>query len=66
MKQQVIGLFGGSGFVGQNLAFFLAKQGYAIRVFTRRRKDTRHLWMNSSIEIIEIDLENQKHLTEAL
>ena len=66
MKQKVIGLFGGSGFVGQNLAFFLAKQGYAIRVFTRRRKNTRDLWMHPSIEIIEVDLENQKHLAEAL
>jgi NADH dehydrogenase len=66
MKQKVIGLFGGSGFVGQNLAFYLARQGYSVRIFTRRRKDTRHLWMNSSLEIVEVDLENPKNLAEAV
>jgi nucleoside-diphosphate-sugar epimerase len=66
MKKKVIGLFGGSGFVGQSLAFRLARQGYLVRIFTRRRKDVQHLWMNSSLEIVEVNLADTTNLSRAI
>lgn len=49
-------VLGGSGFIGRHLVGLLQREGYRIRVPTRRRQRSRHLLVNPSVELVEVDL----------
>ena len=51
MVKPVIGILGGSGFVGSYLSNELIKHGYAVRIITRKRENARHLWLLPDSEI---------------
>jgi len=51
MVKPVIGILGGSGFVGSYLSNELIKHGYAVRIITRKRENARHLWLLPHSEI---------------
>ena len=51
MVKPVIGILGGSGFVGSYLSNELIKNGYAVRIITRKRENARHLWLLPQSEI---------------
>ena len=43
MKKEVIGIFGGSGFVGLELVSLLCKSGYKIKIFSRNAPSIKSL-----------------------
>jgi uncharacterized protein YbjT (DUF2867 family) len=54
MIKPIIGILGGSGFVGSYLSNELIKHGYTVRILTRKRENARHLWLlpHSEIRVI--------------
>lgn len=66
MNKPIIGLVGGSGFVGSVLANRLVETGHAVRVLTRRRDNARELWLLPDSEIIEVDYGDLEQLNDAL
>lgn len=51
-----ISIIGGSGFVGQHLANYLARDGWAVRIVTRRRQSLAGLRVlpNSDIRVVDV------------
>jgi NADH dehydrogenase len=66
MNRPVVGLLGGSGFVGSALANRLVSHGYALRIFTRDRERARHLWPLPGARIVELNPYDQERLTAAV
>lgn len=66
MAKPIIGILGGSGFVGSFLSNELIKHGYAVRIVTRRRENAKHLWLLPDTEIKEIRTYSQVLLEEML
>lgn len=66
MKYRQIGVIGGTGFVGGHLIGRLARQGYRVRVLTRRREDHRHLLVLPTVELVEADVHDQAALSAQL
>jgi len=58
MHQETVCITGGTGFVGQHLSNRLTKQGYKVRILTRRRERYRKLLVNPGISLIEADVHN--------
>ena len=58
MHQETVCITGGTGFVGQHLSNRLTKQGYKVRILTRRRERYRNLLVNPGISLIETDVHN--------
>lgn len=58
MMQMVktICVLGGTGFVGRHLASELAKAGYAIKVFTRKRDKHKELFVIPNVSFVEGDV----------
>ena len=54
MKDKVIGIFGGSGFVGLELVSLLCKSGYKIQVFSRNPSSIQNLSLLGDIGQISI------------
>jgi uncharacterized protein YbjT (DUF2867 family) len=65
MTKPIIGLLGGSGFVGKVLANRLVESGYAVRILTRRRGHARELWLLPDTHVVEVDMRAQEQLNEA-
>ncbi|MDY6992818.1 MAG: complex I NDUFA9 subunit family protein [Pseudomonadota bacterium] len=59
-------LLGGSGFVGQHLAQWLTKQGWQIRILTRRREQHRELLVLPTLKLISADITDQAQLNTHL
>ena len=51
-------VLGGSGFVGMAVVAKLIKQGYHVRVLTRRRERHRELLVLPDVEVIEADIQH--------
>ncbi len=66
MTQSIIGLLGGSGFVGAVLANHLVDAGHAVRVFTRKREHARELWLLPDTDVVEVNVEDQEQLNDAV
>ena len=66
MTKPIIGLLGGSGFVGSALANRLVDNGYAVRIFTRARAHARHLWLLPDTDVVEVDHFDHDRLSEAV
>ena len=45
MKKDIIGIFGGSGFVGLELVSLLCKAGYRIKIFSRNAPSNKSLYL---------------------
>lgn len=55
MKVKQVCILGGGGFVGRNLVNCLVREGYTVRVFTRRLERNRHLLVYPSVELVEVN-----------
>lgn len=66
MAAKRIAILGGSGFVGSHLVAALTRDGWATRVFTRRRSRSRALLVIPTCEIIETDVHLASNLNEHL
>jgi NADH dehydrogenase len=63
MNQETICILGGSGFVGSHLAHRLTRDGYRVRVLTRRPQRHRALGVNPDIELLEADVHDSTVLS---
>lgn len=59
-------IFGGTGFVGRHLVQRLTREGYYIRIPTRRRERHRALLVNPRIKLIEADVYDPHALRELI
>ena len=66
MTIHTICLVGGTGFVGRSLACELTSRGHKTRVLTRRRERHRELLVHPSLELVEVDVHDQRQLNESL
>jgi len=66
MRMQTIGVVGGSGFVGTQLANRLVAAGKRVRVLTRRREHARALWVLPTVDVIEADVHDPAQLERHL
>ena len=66
MNEPLIGIFGGSGFLGSALANRLAGAGINLRLFTRDREHARHLWLLPNTAVIAVDTTDQERLNTAV
>ena len=66
MVKPVIGILGGSGFVGSYLSNELIKCGYTVRILTRKRENARHLWLLPHSEIRVTRTFTKEALSQAL
>ncbi|HBS26948.1 MAG TPA: complex I NDUFA9 subunit family protein [Gammaproteobacteria bacterium] len=57
-----IGILGGTGFVGTHLTAHLVKEGYRVRVLSRRPHRYRNLGLLTGVELVECDVFNLKQL----
>jgi NADH dehydrogenase len=58
MKNKMICVLGGTGFVGQHLVHRLTKDGYSVRVLTRRPERHRALIVNPDVRLVEANVAN--------
>lgn len=56
-------LIGGTGFIGWHLATELARQGYSLKVLTRRRERHRDLLVFPKIDLVQVDVHYVSDLT---
>lgn len=66
MTRQVIGIFGGGGFVGHHLASQLSSQGHQVKVFSRHPQRIRGLTVSPTVSLAKVDFTKPASLTEAL
>ena len=66
MAAKRIAILGGSGFVGRHLVAALTREGYATRVFTRRRSRSRSLLVMPTCEVVETDVHRASNLSSCL
>ena len=62
----LIGVIGGSGFVGSELCAQLVSAGYSVRLLTRNTSKCRHLKVLPSLSIVQIESYQANTLTSAL
>ena len=62
----LIGVIGGSGFVGSELCAQLVSAGYSVRLLTRNTNKCRHLKVLPSLSIVQIENYQANTLTSAL
>ena len=56
MNNKNICIFGSTGFVGRHLVNRLTREGYTVRVPTRRRERNRDFLVNPRVQLIEADI----------
>ncbi len=56
MKNKMICVLGGTGFVGQLLVHRLTRAGYSVRVLTRRPERHRALIVNPAVQLVKTDV----------
>jgi NADH dehydrogenase len=66
MKPHLIGLLGGTGFVGSVLVSRLARAGHRVRVLTRDRYRHRALWTLPGVELLDCDVHQEDALAAGL
>ncbi len=62
MKKLMIGLQGGSGFLGGFLANLLIKKGHSVRISTREENNSRKLWVLPNTKIGKVDMNRQEQI----
>jgi uncharacterized protein YbjT (DUF2867 family) len=62
MSFEKICILGGSGFVGTALVSELAARGKQVRVLTRRREHAKELILLPTVEVIEVDVHDERVL----
>jgi len=62
MKKLIIGLQGGSGFLGGFLANLLVKKGHSVRISTREENNSRKLWVLPNTKIAKVDMNRQEQI----
>ena len=65
-RSDVIGIFGGTGFVGSSLANYFAEQDKTLKIFTRSRDHARHLWSLPNVQIITCDVYDETAIAAAM
>lgn len=63
---KIIGVLGGTGFVGQHLVRALAEAGYQVRVLARRRERYRELLVLPRVSVIDTDIMTLSNLHQHL
>ncbi len=63
---KIIGVLGGSGFVGQHLVRALAEAGYQVRVLARHRERCRELLVLPRVSVIDSDIMSLSNLHQHL
>ncbi len=66
MSVRNVCVLGGTGFVGHHLVSELAREGYQVRVLTRRRERHRDLLVLPTVELIDADIYNLNALRKYL
>ncbi len=66
MKNKTVCVLGGTGFVGKHLVHRLTKEGYSVRVLTRRPERHRSLIVNPDVRLVKADVGNLHDLYEHL
>ena len=67
MQIRTIGILGGTGFVGRTLANRLARDGYRLRVLTRRRDSHKdNLILLPDLDLVETNIHDPEQLKTAL
>jgi len=61
-----VSIIGGSGFVGQHLAYYLARDGWAVRILMRKRKDLPDIRVLPGSDIVVVDVYNTQQLRQAI
>ena len=64
MKQVCV--LGGSGFVGSAIVYQLSLSGYAVKVLTRKRESSKHLFLLSNVVVLECDVMDDAALAKVL
>jgi NADH dehydrogenase len=64
MHNHTVCILGGSGFVGSHLATRLAKEGYIIRLLTRRKSRHQSLMVLPQLQLVEADIHDEKQLAQ--
>ena len=59
-------ILGGTGFVGRSLVGRLILAGYDVVVLTRSREASRALWIYPGVELLEVDVHDERALGDAL
>ena len=63
---KIIGILGGTGFVGQHLVRTLVESGYQVRVLARHRERCRELLVLPRVSVIDTDLSSLSNLHQHL
>jgi len=66
MNQETICILGGSGFVGSHLVHRLGRDGYRVRVLTRRPERHRDLGVNPNVRLVRTDVHDRDALCRSL
>jgi len=65
-EKPLVGVLGGTGFVGHHLLSLLVEAGYRVRVATRRRERHRDLMVLPDVELVEADIHHPPALRQVL
>lgn len=63
---RTIAILGGTGFIGKHLASRLVKEGWWVRVLSRRREEHRELLVLPTAEVLSVNVYEQDQLNKAL
>lgn len=66
MRIRQVCVLGGSGFVGSSVVHQLSAAGYAVKILTRRREDSKHLILLPQVQVVECDVMDDTALTDAI
>lgn len=59
-------MLGGTGFVGRSLCAHLVRAGFAVRVATRNRQRSRRLLVLPGVELLQVDVYDERALADFL
>jgi uncharacterized protein YbjT (DUF2867 family) len=66
MKNKLIGVIGGAGFVGSSIVSKLDAAGYQVKVLTRHRERAKHLILLPNVQVVDCQVHDDSALAEAL
>ncbi len=64
--QKIVTLFGGTGFIGRQLAAQLVNAGYTVQIITRNVERHKALKVLPTVKLIEVDINNESALVNRL
>jgi uncharacterized protein YbjT (DUF2867 family) len=66
MKNKLIGVIGGAGFVGSSIVAKLDLAGYQVKVLTRHRERAKHLILLPNVQVVSCNVHDDIALAEGL